>query len=170
MKTDSDGCHVDYLYDNQHWWLPCGLFLTRNVLYHFSLSKVIPQNTKLNIEYLLCDLFINRLSHPLFKISLRHCHALMVENGAFSHKIDWRASKLHYWFKSTVVYWMGGFWLLVELHQKGSAHSLARRLVFFFNIFFLSATKTLLNYVGILNIWKGFHGESTLKINQKVPF
>ena len=44
------------------------------------------------------------------KLSLRRRHALMVEDGAFSHKIDnvaivgdfksRRASKLHYWFKS----------------------------------------------------------------------
>ena len=27
MTTDSDGCHVDYLYDNQQWRLPCGFFV-----------------------------------------------------------------------------------------------------------------------------------------------
>ena len=54
MKADSVGCHVDYLYDNQQWRLPCGFFLNRKVLYHFSLSKVIPQKTKFNIEYLYC--------------------------------------------------------------------------------------------------------------------
>ena len=32
---------------------------------------------------------INWLSNPLFKISLRCRHALMVEDGAFSHKIDY---------------------------------------------------------------------------------
>ena len=52
MTTDSDSCHVDYLYENRHLWLPCGLFFNRKVLYHCSLSKVIPQKTKFNIEYL----------------------------------------------------------------------------------------------------------------------
>ena len=36
------------------------------------------------------------------KISLRHRYALMVADGAFSHKIDYvtNASKSHYWFKN----------------------------------------------------------------------
>ena len=29
------------------------------------------------------------LTHPLVKISLRRRHALMVEDGAFSHKLDY---------------------------------------------------------------------------------
>ena len=41
--------------------------------------------------------FIHRLINWWFvKISLRRRHALIVEDGAFSHKIY----KLHYWFKS----------------------------------------------------------------------
>ena len=43
------------------------------------------------------------------KISLQHIHALIFENGAFSHKIGYvttqdskyrRAANSHYWFKS----------------------------------------------------------------------
>ena len=52
MTTDSDGCHVGYLYDNQQWRLQYGLFGKRKVQYHFSVLKVIPQKTKFNIEYL----------------------------------------------------------------------------------------------------------------------
>ena len=41
---------------------------------------------------------------PLVKISLRRRHALMVENGALGHKIDYvtifRASKSLYWVKT----------------------------------------------------------------------
>ena len=59
----------------------------------------------------LCQLLIHSFTDPLVKISLRRRHALLVEDGVFGHKIDyvafflgdsksWRASKLHYWFKS----------------------------------------------------------------------
>ena len=60
---DSDGCHVDYLYDNQQltaaMWVICMTTnsngchmdcLKKEVLYHFSLLKVISQKTKVNIE------------------------------------------------------------------------------------------------------------------------
>ena len=48
------------------------------------------------------------MTDPLVKISLWCHHTLMVGDGASSHKIyyikldseSWRASKLHYWFKS----------------------------------------------------------------------
>ena len=54
---------------------------------------------------------VNYLTHSWFvEISLRHCHALVVEHGAFSPKIDYvsvffgdfksqRASKSHHCFK-----------------------------------------------------------------------
>ena len=49
----SDGCHVDYLYENQQCCLPCRFFFERNVLCHFSLLKGIPQKKKKNyIDYL----------------------------------------------------------------------------------------------------------------------
>ena len=40
------------------------------------------------------------------------------------HKNGFTGSKLKRFF------WIGGFWLLVELHRKGSAHSLRSRLVY----------------------------------------
>ena len=52
MTTDSDGCCVGYLYDNQQCWLPCGFYLKRKVLYYFLLLKLIPQKTEFNREYL----------------------------------------------------------------------------------------------------------------------
>ena len=32
MTTDTDGCHVDYLYDNWYWRLPCGIFVWQPTL------------------------------------------------------------------------------------------------------------------------------------------
>ena len=37
----------------------------------------------------LCYSLIHSLSNPLVKISLRRRHTLMVEDGDFSHKIDY---------------------------------------------------------------------------------
>ena len=68
MTNNSYGCHVGYLYDNWQWRLPCGLFLNRKILYYFSLSKVIPQKTKFNIEYLLC--------WPALKCAAPYCNVL----------------------------------------------------------------------------------------------
>ena len=58
--------------------------------------------------WLFINWFIHSVSHPLVQISLERRHSLTVENGAFSHEIDyvtggsksWRASKLHDWYKS----------------------------------------------------------------------
>ena len=55
MTTNIDGCFLGYLYDNRRGWIPFGLFVQRKVLYHFSLSKVIPQKMKFNMEYITSD-------------------------------------------------------------------------------------------------------------------
>ena len=72
---------------------------------------------------------INWFSHSSFvKIYLRHCHALMVQDGASSHKIDYftilRRFKILKGIKIVLLVqdlrwfcWTGGFCLLVE-HQR----------------------------------------------------
>ena len=82
---------------------------------------------------------ITWLSDPLFKISLRRRQVLKVEDGAFSHRIDY----VHFFYeilkpeehpncitgqKLRGFWWMGGFCLLVELHWEGPARSLQIRL------------------------------------------
>ena len=53
---------------------------------------------------------------PLSLFVLRHCHTLMVEDGAFSHKMDYVSFKSHYWFKSYGDFAeLVNFCLLVEL-------------------------------------------------------
>ena len=59
----------------------------------------------------LCPSLTDSLINPIVRISLRRCHVLMLDDGAFSHKIDYvlsflvksksqGASKLLQWFKS----------------------------------------------------------------------
>ena len=69
-------------------------------------------NNSIHIAYPIClDHIFNRPGDPLVKICSRRHHAIMVGNGAFSHKIDYitffggnsksqRTPKLHNWFKS----------------------------------------------------------------------
>ena len=51
MTTDTDGYHVDYLYDNRQWRLPYGYEIFKKDPISF-LMKVTPQKTKFNIECL----------------------------------------------------------------------------------------------------------------------
>ena len=73
-------------------------------------------------------------SHPLVKISLRRRHALMVEDGAFSHKIGYVPFFLIASLGQNLqqFWWTGGFYLVVELHREGIAPwaSLRSRLVY----------------------------------------
>ena len=69
---------------------------------------------------------INWLTHPLVKISLWRRHALMVGDGASSHKIDYviilKGIQMALLVQELRQFcWMGGLCLLVKLHREGSA-------------------------------------------------
>ena len=82
------------------------------------------------------------------KISLRRRHALMVEDSAFSHKLDNVTIFRRFWILKGIsiallvqklrgFWWTGGFYLVVELHREGSASAVCAGGLFFNTSFVL---------------------------------
>ena len=120
----------------------------------FRILRIIHVPTLFSRSWQSQEVLYKHLCHPLIKsfvkISLQRRHAPMVEDGAFSHKIDFfftifmedskseRVSKLHHWFMSygdfaewiDLAYWwsFNGGWSVINRATQSSLYKKKRTL------------------------------------------